>query len=326
MVGPRRNSGASAIRSSPMLPSTSFIAERQLASARSPASQRPSGASGGGWVGLVLLLVVVGWGLWARGGAFYRLDAAARVDHPDYRLLSPGHPIGHGYGFLATGLVLANLSYLLRRRVASWRLGSMRAWLDIHVATGLMAGLFAISHSALQFRNPLASVTMVALGITLTSGLVGRFIFWFVPHTDRARLEENFRVFEAIRPGLGRAVAESAKAPITAIQGRVTLPKVLWLMPTWSAEARARRRAVRMAFSLYESSCRSELNLLAPKVVETEKLAVNEPRAVAYDHLMRSWRGLHRFFALLMIALMAVHGGVAWYYGYRWVFSEAAAY
>jgi hypothetical protein len=40
---------------------------------------------------------------------------------------------------------------------------------------------------------------------------------------------------------------------------------------------------------------------------------------------MRSWRGFHRFFALLMLALLVVHVGVAWYYGYRWIFSKPGA-
>ena len=31
--------------------------------------------------------------------------------------------------------------------------------------------------------------------------------------------------------------------------------------------------------------------------------------------------GLHRFFALLMLAAVLLHAGVAWYYGYRWIFA-----
>src|SRR4051812_11535077 len=103
-----------------------------------------------GWVGLVLLLVGGAVAMWLRGGSFYLLSAHERFDHPDYRLLSPGGAVGQGYGVVAAVLVLANLSYLLRRRFARWRMGSMRAWLDIHVATGVLAGLFGLSHSALQ--------------------------------------------------------------------------------------------------------------------------------------------------------------------------------
>jgi hypothetical protein len=37
---------------------------------------------------------------------------------------------------------------------------------------------------------------------------------------------------------------------------------------------------------------------------------------------MRSWRGFHRFAAILMILLVSVHIAVAWVFGYRWIFSS----
>lgn len=278
-----------------------------------------------GWVALILLLLVAAALLWARGGSFYRLDAHARVDHPDYRVLSPGHSLGHFYGFVATGLVFANLAYLLRRRVPRWRLGSMRAWLNAHVATGLLSGLLALAHSALQLRNPIAAVTMVALGITLVTGIIGRFMFFFVPQQSSALLEENCLTFEAVCPGLGKDLsARLRSSPLPNIVGRVTLSKVLWRLPAWQRDARLRKRLVLSIVSQYETLHPEEFLLLRGRVAETAQLAANASRAVAYDYLLRSWRGLHRFFALLMIVLMVVHAVVAWYYGYRGVFSPSA--
>ena len=46
-----------------------------------------------------------------------------------------------------------------------------------------------------------------------------------------------------------------------------------------------------------------------------------EARAAGIAALVRSWRGLHRFFAMLMLVAVGLHAGVAWYFGYRWVFS-----
>lgn len=277
------------------------------------------------WFALFLLPVAVGLALWMRGAGFYRLAPHLRVDHPDYRTLSPGSFVGQGYGFGAAGLVLLNLSYLVRRRVAAWRLGSMRVWLDVHAATGLLAGILALSHSALQFRNPMARVTMAALGVVILSGIVGRFIYYFVPRTDRARLEENCRVFDAIWPGVGGdLMASLVTVPMPAITGRVTLPKVLWSLPRWALWTRRRRELVRAAFAPYRQERLAELTLLQGRISETERLAASEPRAVAWEYLMRSWRGMHRFFALFMMALLLVHVGVAWYYGYRWIFSQPA--
>lgn len=275
-----------------------------------------------GWLSLCSLLGAVAAALWLRGASFYRLDLHARFDHPEYRTLSPSGPLGHAYGFIATALVLANLSYLLRRRFARWRVGSMRLWLNLHVATGLLSGLFGLSHSALQLRNPIATVTMAALAVTLSTGIVGRFIFFFVPQPNLARLDENLQTFEAVCPGLGRALFERLSAlPLPQLIGRVTLPKVLWLLPSWERDARRRKRIVKDTLRAYEPNHQDEFQMLRARITETAALAAMVPRAVAYDHLMRSWRGLHRFFALLMIATMLVHVAVAWYYGYRWIFS-----
>jgi hypothetical protein len=276
-----------------------------------------------GWIGLGLLVLAGGLAVWLRGASFYLLESELRFDHPDYRLLSPGGPIGQGYGVIASALVLANLSYLLRRRFARWRMGSMRAWLDIHVATGVLAGLFGLSHSALQLRNPVATVTMVSLSLTLVTGVVGRFLFLFVPQVDTARLEQRCLAFDALQPGLGRALIDQLNAmPLPQVTGRVSLPKVLWHQPRWWLEARRRGRFVRAAIEPYQAFHPDEYLLLKAHIAETANLAANVSRAVSYDYLMRSWRGFHRFFALLMLAMLFVHVGVAWYYGYRWIFSK----
>ena len=277
-----------------------------------------------GWVGLGLVLVVGAAALWIRGSSFYLLSTHERFDHPEYRLLSPGGPLGQGYGVLATALVLANLSYLLLRRVARWRLGSMRAWLDIHVATGLLAGLFGLSHSALQLRNPIAALTMFSLVVTLVTGIVGRFLFLFVPSAKLEQLQERCLAFDALEPGLGGALfARLSAQPLPRVAGRVSLPKVLWLQPRWWRDARLRKRLVLETVAPHRALHPEEFRLLRAHVADTAKLAANISRAVAHDYLMRSWRGFHRFFALLMIALLVVHIGVAWYYGYRWIFSTS---
>jgi hypothetical protein len=51
-------------------------------------------------------------------------------------------------------------------------------------------------------------------------------------------------------------------------------------------------------------------------------LDVADVRSVMGMALLRSWRGLHRLFALLMLLAVVVHIGVAWHYGYRWIFGS----
>jgi len=44
--------------------------------------------------------------------------------------------------------------------------------------------------------------------------------------------------------------------------------------------------------------------------------------AILADAVLRSWRGLHRFMAILLVLSVSVHIGVAWYFGFRWIFGE----
>jgi hypothetical protein len=53
---------------------------------------------------------------------------------------------------------------------------------------------------------------------------------------------------------------------------------------------------------------------------ELAELASAEVDAHAGAAMMRTWRSLHRFLALLMIASVTVHIGVAWFFGFRWIF------
>ena len=53
---------------------------------------------------------------------------------------------------------------------------------------------------------------------------------------------------------------------------------------------------------------------------ELHRASAAEARASGVAALLRSWRGLHRFFALLMLIAVGVHAGIAWHYGYRWIF------
>ncbi|RLB55719.1 MAG: hypothetical protein DRJ42_05330, partial [Deltaproteobacteria bacterium] len=50
----------------------------------------------------VILLAVVAAALLYRGWSFYPLTLDMRVEHDDYRTLSPGGMVGHGYGMFGT--------------------------------------------------------------------------------------------------------------------------------------------------------------------------------------------------------------------------------
>jgi hypothetical protein len=296
------------------------------ASAESPTKPRSSLRELRGPLLLVLILVALSVALFDRGAGFYRLDLAARVGHKDFRALSPGGPIGHGYGIVGTALILTNLLYLARRRFARWHLGSMRAWLAMHVLTGLFGSVLVVFHSAFQLRSPVATLTSISLGFVVVSGLIGRYFYGLAPQADRVALERNLSLLDRLIPGLGQKVQISLAAlPPPAQPRRATLLDAFATVPAWLHGWKARKQlvwALCEPLLMHSGLNRQQHSSVRALVKKTARLSGDPVRAVAGESLLRSWRGLHRFMALLMILSVTGHIVVAWVFGFRWIFSD----
>jgi len=269
------------------------------------------------WLPIVLGLILVALtaALLYRGWSFYQLSLEDRVEHPDFRQLRPSGLVGNGYGWIAALLVVLNLSYLVRRRLGGSRFGSMRIWLDIHVFTGLFAATLATFHSAFQLRTPITQISAASLGIVVLTGLIGRFLYALAPGNDRERLREALDDMERVWPGHREELANAIEAlPSVAVPANASLLRSVLSVPAWRSVGRRRREA---------------LALIIPRERDREQkraarrlanVAATEAGSSGKTALLRSWRGLHRFFALLMLASVLMHAGIAWYFGYRWVF------
>jgi cytochrome b561 len=267
---------------------------------------------------LSLILISITVGLAYRGWSFYRLSLEDRVEHPEYRLLRPSGLIGNGYGWVAAMLVVMNLSYLVRRRFGSARFGSMRTWLDVHVFTGLTAASLVSFHSAFQLRTPIASVSAASLGTVVVTGLLGRFLYALGPGGVRERLAAALDAVEDEHPGSRVALAEGlTQRPGPDVPPNASLLRSLWAVPSWVRAARDRGEILEMILPPRRQMSRE----LRRASRELYAASAADARASGIAALLRSWRALHRFFALLMLAAVFLHAGVAWYYGYRWIFA-----
>lgn len=266
---------------------------------------------------LGLLLVAIAVALLYRGWSFYRLPLEDRVEHPEFRKLRPSGLYGNGYGWIAALLVVLNLSYLVRRRIGGTRLGSMRIWLDAHVFTGLFAATLATFHSAFQLRTPLTSISAISLGIVVGTGLIGRFLYALAPAAHRLRLAGALADAGHVFPGLRDAFeAAIVTLPGPAVPPNASLLRSLLSVPGWRRTARARRSALALLLPPRNTLTRDQRWAAR----ELARVAAAEAGSATLTALLRSWRGLHRFFALLMLASVLLHAGVAWHYGYRWIF------
>ena len=272
---------------------------------------------------LVTLTTYLAW----RGFDFYRQSLSQRPMHPDYRKLSPSGLIGHGYGMVGTALILTNLLYLVRRRFAKYLpawVGSMRAWLNAHVFTGLVGSVLILFHSAFQLRTPIATVTSVSLSIVVLTGIIGLYLYALVPKEGLKPLRDRLDEIRPLLPGLVVQVEDFVKkTPLTAPPAQRVLHADDLHHPALGPRgARAPPRSPRGGPEGQDGPRpRADAPEAGPRVHHRAGRARRQRgRPHAGAALMRSWRSLHRFLAILMIVSVSVHIGVAWFYGFRWIF------
>jgi hypothetical protein len=266
-------------------------------------------------------------GLFTYGFDYYILDLAERVHHTEFRELHPSGRLGYLYGVLASCMLVFNLLYLVRRKLPRARLGSMQAWLNAHVISGLGAYALVVFHSAFQQRTLLASGTFWSLTIVALTGIVGRYLKSLTPRPEVERMECNLRALNALSTGLGEEVRGLLRTlQPTDIGAAPSLYRCLRTIPAWRNDAVLRGRAIshaaRTGLARAPHLTLQEQAIVPVLVSETTRLAVEEVRSVAAVALLRTWRSLHRFLAIMMMTTVVVHIATAWSFGYRWIWSQ----
>jgi hypothetical protein len=128
--------------------------------------------------------------------------------------------IGHSLGIVGFGLmVFTEIGYSLRKRAMGRPRGTMRAWLQLHIFTGIVGPYLVLLHTAWSFSGMAGALTVLVL-IVVFSGFLGRYIYTAVPRTaDGAILEaeEIGRMLDAAKAEAAAAHAEGTKRDPAAI-------------------------------------------------------------------------------------------------------------
>lgn len=236
---------------------------------------------------------------------YYQLPDAERPTHAEHPRLRPSGPVGLGAGLAGTGALVLNLSYLIRKRLAraTW-VGSLRAWMGFHVATGLLGATLILVHAAYLPKSALGSLAAAALGIVVATGLIGRYLYSLVPRSLSGR--------ELDREELRRSLTENRALLIDAGFDAALLerPTVDPTLARRGALARVGRvivgdREMRRAFARLRKHLSSdELLPLA------RRYARDEQRLARYAEvrgLLGAWRFLHRWLAIAMLCVASFH-------------------
>ncbi|HET6346432.1 MAG TPA: NAD(P)-binding domain-containing protein [Myxococcota bacterium] len=271
-----------------------------------------------GVLGLAVLAVL--------GGQYYLLPKAARNGSRLHELLKPSGLVGHGVGIAATGVMMLNFFYAVRKRIRRFQsLGVLKDWLNLHMLVGAVTPVFIAFHAAFQANNVLAATTAGALTVVVGTGLFGRFLYGFVPTLgDNAmdlaeliaaweQLRENLEV-QAINVGISNEYShlssEFYRPPER--QGSLTSSYLQLCKETVSLYGglwRVRRAfPSREAYKTFEKRARHLIRMRL-------QIGAYEP----LRRLLGVWQVFHIVLSCLLVFVIAAHITVAMLLGYGWI-------
>ena len=281
---------------------------------------------------IVALLTAVGFGVGVAiaGEGYLHALLADRSWLPErFTTYLPSGFMGQTLGVGALVFMLLNVSYVLRKDLRIMKgVGTIHTWMQLHIASGLIAGGLALLHAGFRLQNLFGLSLYVSLGVVLVTGVVGRYIYGFVPLDPRGRplahealrnlasrlAKEQAELFPELERAAGlRRVLEDTVEPPSA--NLIDAFRVVFGYPL--RVLRLRRLLRQAKRSIPEPDRREDFVRFA---VEAFRLRVRLGALPVVKRLLGLWRAGHGVLAGFMLAIIAVHVGVAFWVGYRWIF------
>ncbi len=261
------------------------------------------------------------------GQEYYLLGRRDRLDHPLHALLKPSGPWGHGVGIIATLFMMSNFIYSLRKR---WRMmkgaGPIGRWLTFHQFVGLMSPVAIAFHAAFQSNNLIATATAVSVAVVVATGIVGRFIFGWIPSEEgrQSELAEVLARWERLKSRIRELRAGTTdEMQVSLFLDQVSSPVpadvglVAFLLRS-GREKRTQRRDVKRLRALFPDKVQFKEFSEGVERLRILRAQVGFYRSL--KNLMRGWRVFHVILAILLVVMIAAHIGVSLYLGYFWIF------
>jgi thioredoxin reductase/Pyruvate/2-oxoacid:ferredoxin oxidoreductase delta subunit len=292
-----------------------------------PATARPTERGTGllRALSLALAFSLLGLGWITRHADYYTLPAALRPFAEEHAWLRPSSAFGLVLGILGATMMLANLAYLARRH--GWlglRWGSLKSWMTMHVLTGVLALLFGVLHGGMATQDTLGHRALFALAVVVVTGTLGRYVYSCVPRAANGReLElDELKAEMAVLSGewerehreFGELVRGEVQALVSRSDGQRSIFSrlgALLLSPRRLTALQARLGEEGLERGLPEDQV-TRLKDLARRAHRTASMAAHFEDLRA---LLSSWRYFHRWVALFLVLVVALHVVVALRYG-----------
>lgn len=253
------------------------------------------------------------------GWDYYFAPAATRGYIPSHKLLRPAGRAGEMFGIAGLLIMCMTLVYAVRKKFRGLsKIGTTKAWLEIHIFCGLVGPVLITLHTAMKF-NGVVSIAYWSMVLVVLSGFIGRYLYVRIPKSLRGT-EISLEELDARAIELKGQLAAGGLP--TALLRRIE---------EFERDSRAG------GFVLGDFKLRRGLAKLHRELASA---GVSPERLAAADGLIREratllrriatldtskklfhlWHVFHKPFVYVMLTIAVFHVGVALYMGYagRW--------
>jgi hypothetical protein len=263
---------------------------------------------------MVLIVVAATAYFGCRGYQYYTTPLDQRFFMEDHDLLKPSGFIGHGLGFLGTFLMLFGVViYILKKRYRNFLKGiRLKYLLEFHIFLCTMGPILVIFHSAFKVGG-IVSVAFWSMMAIVLSGVIGRYIYVQIPKTIEGRtlsLQEAVQLQKVLSKQLlddEQLNSELREASDKFKQSR------LWISRMYIIQT-IRRKMLTMGVGIEKRKAMIE-------TLRQEAALSARIKNLAYmNRLFKYWHVIHQPFTLVLLLIVVFHIGVAFTFGYCWIF------
>jgi hypothetical protein len=281
------------------------------------------------YIGILVTIVLITLAfLIYKGISYYSLPLEERVYHSDHTLLKPSGTWGHGMGIIGSFLMIIGMaSYMVRKRYRFLsRVGILKHWLEFHIFLCTLGPILVLFHTAYKFGG-LVAISFWSMVAVFASGIIGRFIYIQIPHTNDGReLSINeVRGMKSDVAGMVRNTYNLDKEGYDILDDSVKRKVEVY-----------QKNPLARYIKNYLDDCKSIKAV--KKVLKRNKLAEPDYKKVlaqvkddimlnrrierleSMRNLFKYWHVAHLPFAMVMLIIMIIHVGVTILFGYRWIF------
>ena len=206
-------------------------------------------------------------------------------------------------------------------------MGSVRHFLQFHIVVCLLGPILVVYHTTFKFGG-LVGISFWSMMAVVASGLVGRFIYRFVPHNiagNELSVQEiegdlgNVRQVLVARYGLNEKTIDALEPTVpdqdmSAVgSGRL----LYWLMLSdlrgYFYRRKLRQRLLSSGIS--PADIDEVTTLAVRRMVMRQRMAV----LTRIQTLFHYWHVVHIPFTITLFVILAIHVGVAVAFGYTWI-------